>query len=118
MQFAIFKHFTRFAADKKIEAKSAMAELGTVQIINKFVEMIEVKDTDENGKTILQLPTSSQNDANFREELRKPIDKFDWMSFPKINRQVFFPESERFTHCKYCLVLKCNSNIYDLNGQN
>lgn len=80
-----------------------MAEEAVVKIINKFVEMIEVKDSDEKGVTFLQLPPSSQNDANFREELRKPIDKYDWLSFKKISRQVFFPESERFTHCKHIL---------------
>ncbi|KAG4073253.1 hypothetical protein HA402_008599 [Bradysia odoriphaga] len=88
----------RSKIDKKIEEKSAMAELGTVEIINRFVQMIEVSDTDANGETLLQLPVSSQTDANYREELRKPIDKYDWLSFPKINRQVFFPESERFNH--------------------
>lgn len=63
--------------------------------------MIEVKDTDENGETLLQLPQASQNDANFRDELRKPIDKYDWLSFNKISRPVFFPESERFLHRKH-----------------
>ncbi len=87
-------------ADKIIEKKSAMAELATVEIINKFVQLIDVKDTDDNGVTLLQLPVSSQNDANYREELRKPIDKYDWISFQKVSRQVFFPESERFNYCK------------------
>lgn len=63
--------------------------------------MIDVKDTDENGESILQKPLSTQNDANYREELRKPIDKYDWMAFQKIGRQVFFPEAERFTYCEY-----------------
>lgn len=108
-----------------------MAELATVEIINKFVEMIEVNDKDENGVSLLQLPTSQQNDVNYREELRKPIDKFDWMSFQKMSRQVFIPESERFTHCEHqafscptacdkyfwiLLILECNSNYLSAVG--
>lgn len=87
-----------------------MAETATVEIINKFVTMIEVSDTDENGERLLQLSCNLQDDSNFREELRKPIDKFDWLAFNKISRQVFFPESERFNHCMLffiCVWHKC-----------
>lgn len=82
-----------------------MAEEATVKIINKFVQIIEVKTTDEKGVSLLQLPPSAQNNANYRDELRKPIDKYDWMAFDKISRPVFFPESERFTHCKHNVLL-------------
>lgn len=95
-----FSIFFSDVADKRIEIKSATAELATVEIINTFVQMIDVKTTDDNGQTLLQLPESSQKETNYREELRKPIDKFDWMSFQKISRQVFFHESERFNHRK------------------
>lgn len=100
LQFSILKHFYLDESDKQIESESAIAERATVEIINKFVELIEVKETGENGERIFQLPPSQQNESNFREELRKPIDKFDWISFPKVSRQVFFPESDRFMHCK------------------
>lgn len=87
---------------------SATAEQATVEIINKFVEKIEVSTTDENGQSVLQKPESAQNESNYRDELRKPIDKYDWINFAKIGRQVFFPESERFTYCKqfifHCFV--------------
>lgn len=86
--------------------------------------MTEVKDTDDDGQTLLQLPVESHNDSNFREELRKPIDKYDWMSFQKISRQVFFPESERFIHCKcememlrkYQLKTRILSSVQSIQG--
>lgn len=88
-----------------------MAELATVEIINKFVKMIDVKDTDENGERLTQLSSTNQNDSNYREELRKPINKYDWLSFNKINRQVFFPESERFNCCMYLYSLNYATSI-------
>lgn len=42
------------------------------------------------------------DDSNWRIELKKPVDKYDWIAFDKIFQSVFiYPESERNRVCKF-----------------
>lgn len=86
---------------KYIELKSLSAEKATVELINKYVEAIQVSEFNRKGLLQFQLPPDKITPENWRVEEHKPIDKYDWLSFEKVFRPVaVMPEAERSFHCK------------------
>lgn len=80
--------------------KSLAAEKATVELINKYVEQANIGPTNRKGQRQFQLPLEEQTPENRRKEEVLPIDKYDWMSFEKINRPVaIINESERSFQC-------------------
>lgn len=77
----------RRAVERKISIVSQTVEEATVNLINKFIGAIEVKDYDENGTYIYQADVITE--SNFRVEETKPIDKWDWIKFDKIGQAGF-----------------------------
>lgn len=81
-----------------------MAEKATVELLKFLVDLTVIKETDEHGNRIFSLPDEQINEQNWREELKLPIDKFDWICFEKIYQNVFiYPETERNRLCR-CFV--------------
>lgn len=79
-----------------------VAEKATIELINKFVSQIEIGLFNRKGKRQFQLPKSEITEQNWRAEEWLPIDKFDWLSFEKINRPVLiFPDTEKPVLCKF-----------------
>lgn len=79
-----------------------MAEKATVQLIQLFPDLTDINPVDENGEQIFSVSTEEINDENWRTELKKPVDKYDWLVFEKIFQSVFiYPESERKKLCEY-----------------
>lgn len=84
-----------------MEMKSLATEKATVELINKYVERIEISQVNRKGVRQFQLPLEEQTAENKRKEELLPIDKYDWLSYDKIFRPVaIFAESERSYHCK------------------
>lgn len=80
--------------------KSLAAEKATVELINKYVEQAVIGPNNRKGQRQFQLPLEEQKAANIRKEELMPIDKYDWLSFEKINRPVaVYNDSERAYHC-------------------
>lgn len=85
-----------------MELKSLATEKATVELINKYIERIEISPLNRKGVRQFQLPLEEQTAENKRKEESMPIDKFDWLSYEKIFRPVaIFAESERSYHCTY-----------------
>lgn len=81
--------------------RSQAAEKATVELINKYVNDIEIGPNNRKGIRQFQLPLDQQTADNRKKEEALPIDKYDWLSFDKIFRPVaMFPDSERSYHCK------------------
>lgn len=76
-------------------------EKATIELINKFVENIEVAEVDERGNRKFQLPLEQIDDENRRREEALPIDKYDWISFDKIYKALAYPSVEM--HIKSCM---------------
>lgn len=89
-------------AEKLIEMKSLGAEKATVELINKYVDQATIGPNNRKGQRQFQLPLENQTNENRRKEELLPIDKFDWLSFDKINRPVaILADSERSYQCDY-----------------
>ncbi|XP_058453053.1 dynein axonemal heavy chain 8 [Malaya genurostris] len=84
----------RQSIEKILEKKSLAMEKATIELINKFVENIQVADFDEKGNRKFQLPLLQHNDENRRREEALPIDKYDWISFDKIYKALAYPSPE------------------------
>lgn len=96
--------------EKEIEKKSQMAERATIELINLFLNFVEVKGFDENGDRLFSLPDDQIDEQNWRTELKKPVDKFDWIAFEKIFQNVFiYAESERNRVCKLFYTNRSNN---------
>lgn len=77
----------------KMEIKSLAAEKASVDLINTFIEKADsIPLYDDSGK--FQCPPSMLNDNNWRYEVIKPIDKYDWVSFDKIYKAVGYASPE------------------------
>lgn len=86
--------------------KSQAAEKAIVELINKFVSLIEFDALNRKGQRQFQLPLSEITPENWRKEEALPIDKFDWISFEKIFRPVaVFPDSERSYYCNLYTII-------------
>lgn len=79
---------------KKMEIKSQAIEKALIDLINHFVEVTEVFDIDDYGKRKYQLAPEQIDDTNWRYEIVKPINKYDWINFEKIFKAVAFPSPE------------------------
>lgn len=95
-----------------------MAEKSAIELIQVFLNLVEVSGTDENGQCLFSLPDDQIDEKNWRTELKKPIDKFDWITFDKIFQNVFmYPESERKRVCmlnsteKYLILFHAKINV-------
>lgn len=78
-----------------------MAERATVQLIDIFVNLIQIKETNKSGERLFRLPFEQVNDDNWKLEFKLPIDKYDWLSFERIFQETYqYPESEREKMCK------------------
>ena len=77
-------------------------EKATIELINKFVENIEVAELDEKGNRRFQLPLDQITNENRRREEALPIDKYDWISFDKIYKALAYPSPEM--HRKACKI--------------
>ncbi|EDS37982.1 ciliary dynein heavy chain 5 [Culex quinquefasciatus] len=84
----------RQTIEKFLQKKSQAMEKATIELINKFVENIEVAETDERGNRKFQLPLEQIDDENRRREEALPIDKYDWISFDKIYKALAYPSVE------------------------
>lgn len=93
--------------------RSQMAEVATIELINKYVQSIEVNSVDERGNRVYMLPLNEINNLNRRTEEAMPIDKYDWLSFEKIFHPVMvYPESEKSHHCKFYFNYSINLPLY------
>lgn len=72
-------------------AKSKTGELAAIELITRFVDLIDVKENEESELRKFQLPPHLITDENWREEEKKPIDKYDWVSFGKVFKPVTYP---------------------------
>lgn len=82
-----------------------MAEKSTVQLIEIFLNLTEIKETNKNGERLLRLPFEQVTEENRREEYKLPIDKYDWLSFERIFQETYqYPESERERMCEHLLI--------------
>lgn len=89
----------RKTVEKKIERFSLAAENAAIDLINRFVEKSEVlKYESESGK--YQLHPNLVDESNWRDEEKKPIDIFDWLSFEKLYKPVGYAPPEE--NEKYC----------------
>ncbi len=75
-------------------AKSKAAELAAIEMITRFIDVIDVHENDESEKRKFQLPPDQITDENWREEEKKPINKYDWVSFGKVFKSVTYPVPE------------------------
>ena len=94
----------RQTEEKTLEMRNKSVEIAAIELINMFVEKIDVPEVDESGKRKFTLPFSEINDSNRRAEEQKPVDKFDWVSFDKLYKAVMY--SEGAAHeiaCEYFL---------------
>lgn len=87
-----------------MEKKSQAMEKATIELINKFVENIEVADYDEKGNRKFQLPLDEINDDNRRREEALPIDKYDWILFDKIYKALAYPTPEAHRKARKIMV--------------
>lgn len=79
-----------------------MAEKSTVQLIDIFVNLIQIKETNKNGERLFRLPFEQVTEDNRKNEEKLPIDKYDWLSFERIFQETYqYPESEREKMCKH-----------------
>jgi dynein heavy chain len=84
----------QFEMLKIIQTKSKAAETSAIDLIKKFIDKadhIPFYDADS-GK--FQLPLEEINDRNRRIEEVKPINKYDWISFEKIFKNVGYASPE------------------------
>jgi dynein heavy chain len=86
----------RLAVERKLAEKSIALEIACVELINKFIDQVQIKDHDENGKRIFQLPPDQITPENQRQEEVKPVDKYDWISFEHIFKGVTYPSDDYF----------------------
>lgn len=88
-----------------------MAEKATIELINLFVEMADIAPVDIKGNRVFRLPESEINETNWREELKMPVDKYDWINFEKIFQPVFIHSAnERHRLCNIvCIFLRKTS---------
>lgn len=88
-----------------------MAEKATIELINLFVEMADIAPVDIKGNRVFRLPESEINETNWREELKMPVDKYDWINFEKIFQPVFiYSANERHRLCNIvCIFLRKTS---------
>lgn len=82
----------RQVQEKTIELRNKSAELAAIELINMFVQKIDVPDVDEHGKRKFMLPLKEITEANRRVEDQKPVDKYDWVSFEKLYKAVMYSE--------------------------
>lgn len=101
------KHRIKIA--KYVQTKSIAIERAVVEMINKFVNRVKISELDESGRRRFQLPLEEQDETNYRTEGLKPIDKFDWIQFDKINNATSYP-STLAAHVKMC-----NYNTKEIN---
>ncbi|XP_062548437.1 dynein axonemal heavy chain 8 [Armigeres subalbatus] len=94
VQFSDMNVKYRQTIEKYLEKKSQAMEKATIELINKFVENIEVAVFDEKGNRKFQLPLDQITDENRRREEVLPIDKYDWISFDKIYKALAYPSPE------------------------
>lgn len=98
----------RKKVEQIIALKSVIAEKATIELINRYVEEIQISTLSRKGERQYQLPKDKITPENSRVEELKPIDKFDWISFEKVFRPVaIINESERSEYCKR----RCFSNF-------
>lgn len=112
------KHRIKIA--KYVQTKSIAIERAVVEMINKFVNRVKISEFDESGKRRFQLPLEDQDEMNYRTEELKPLDKYDWIHFDKINNATSYP-STLAAHVKMCnyitydvqppMTIKINQNF-------
>jgi dynein heavy chain, axonemal len=73
--------------EQRINQKSKAIERAVVEMINRFVDVIEVADVDEQGNRKFQLPPTEDG----RAEQNLPIDKYDWITFGKVYNVTTYP---------------------------
>ena len=95
----------RQKVEKRLEVKNKSVEKAAVELINMFVEKINVPEYDDRGKRKFQLPAEMITEENRRSEEQKPIDKYDWISFEKLYKPVAYSEGE--VHKELCKIDVC-----------
>lgn len=90
----------RKTIEKQIEKHSMMIEKATVQLIEIFVDMLDIGEVDKHGERVFRLPRNEVDEDNWKIEQKYPIDKYDWLIFGKIFQQIFqYPELKRQKMC-------------------
>uniref|UniRef100_A0A336MB49 CSON013031 protein n=1 Tax=Culicoides sonorensis TaxID=179676 RepID=A0A336MB49_CULSO len=111
----VFYHMNsshRIFIGRKIDLKSKSIEKSVIELINGFVDIIRVLDVDSCGNNKFMISFEQLNDKNWRTELTKPINKYDWISFKKIANMVYFPAPEEFEKFRYS---NYNEFYYDVS---
>lgn len=84
-----------------MQIKSCSIELACIEIINRFIDKVQVPDRDENNRRKFQLPfKETTHPVIIRQEELLPIDKYDWINFEKLYKPVNYPKVK--AHRKLC----------------
>lgn len=58
-------------------------------------------EIDDQGRSKFMIPYEDIDDQNWRTELPKPVDKYDWISFEKIGKAVSYPGPEEHERLRF-----------------
>ena len=102
----------RLSIEDSLQDRSLTIEKACVELINLFIDKVDVSDVDEDGQRVYQLPQDQIDSDNIRVEELMPIDKYDWICFENIYKAVSYPNDELFANlCK----LNHNASVYPKN---
>lgn len=77
-----------------------MIEKSTVELLDIFIDVINIHPKDADGQRRFRLSRNEVNDSNWKTEFELPIDKYDWLRFDTIFQQVYqYPEAKREQLC-------------------